>query len=389
MYSFIFPPEDGDFLKKLSFILILLLTLSACENNSIEYDDVTDEKIIKGVWIYYNELSDIFNNDKKIFEKNINEVFDNCLRYGLNTVFVQIRPFGDSFYPSEIFPWSKYLTGEQGKGVDFDPLKIMIETAHKKGLTFHGWINPFRVSFSDDIDSLCDSNPAKKLADTSAVCKISEGIYYNPAAISSQKLILSGVKEIVNNYEVDGIHIDDYFYPSESEEIDFAEYEAYTKNGGELNLNDWRKENINTFVAGLYSLVKSIDNDVLVSISPAGNIKNNYSSLFADVKKWASEPGFCDMIIPQLYFGYNNQTLAYDEALSQWLEITNTDNIKLITGIAAYKALTPETDEWKDVNIISSQISESFKYENISGYCLFSYSSLVGLEEKMKIINDK
>ena len=369
-------------MKKITaLIIVIIMILCSCAPSQTEVKSDEPQQEVRGVWIFYRELSmeDQGGGDAKSFDNKISAIYDNCINSGINTVFVHVRAFADSFYPSKIFPWSKYLTGEQGKPVDYDPLKIMIEQAHKRGLSFHAWINPFRVQLdSEDEKKLCDDNPAKKLLKdkSRSVCKTAGGIYFNPADLSAQKLILDGIREIVSGYDVDGIHIDDYFYPSADETIDKNEYESYCKNGGKLPLALWRRECVSSFVSSMYSSVKSIKKDVIVSISPAGNIDNNMNTLFADVKAWCSNEGFCDWIIPQIYFGFENKTLPFKKAADDWSRITDTSKVTLLAGLAAYKAADAE-GEWSDADILMRQTQYLKSCGNYGGFCCFSYSSIV------------
>ncbi len=316
---------------------------------------------------------------KDFFTRKIEKIFSDCHEFGLNTVFVQIRPFSDSFYPSAIFPWSKYLTGEQGKKVDYNPLEIMVETSKKYGLSLHVWVNPFRISLNPDPDKLSEDHPALKYLDSDVVYVSDKGIYFNPASLESQKLILSGIQEIAKGYNVDGIHIDDYFYPDTDKKIDENQYSQYIKNGGKLDLTSWRIEVINSFVSGMYRTIKSINPDIIFSISPSGNIKNNYDALFADVSLWSSEYGYCDIIIPQIYFGSEHKKQPFEKVLKQWEDMNNNSDVKLLCGIGAYKAVEPESAEWENPEIIRNQVKKVLSTEKYDGYCLFSYSSLVKL----------
>ncbi|MCQ2480097.1 MAG: family 10 glycosylhydrolase, partial [Clostridia bacterium] len=178
------------------------------------------------------------------------------------------------------------------------------------------------------------------------------------------------------NYDVDGVHIDDYFYPDTVESIDKNEYQKYVKSGGELDLQSWRKQCVNSFVSNLYSSVKSINQNVIVSISPAGNIDNNLTKLYADVVRWGSVSGYCDWLIPQIYFGFDNKYLPYEKAINQWQKNTTCKSVKLIAGLGAYKALSGETDEWQSDDIICRQWQCADK-KGYDGYVLFSYSSIV------------
>ncbi len=367
------------YLKNVFVLLFTLIFLTGCVNTKqeIAQEAEPESETVKGVWIYYRELSMVSEKGgtAESFKRKIDEIFLNCKEFGLNTVFVQIRPFADSFYPSKLFVWSEYLTGQQGKKVDYDPLEIMLNSAESFGLSFHAWINPFRITFDKTTDKLSKNNVALKYINSSVVTTQENGIYFNPANLTAQKLILDGIREICENYDIEGLHIDDYFYPSTKENIDKIEYKQYIDNGGKLTLSQWRIENINAFVSSMYSTVKNINKNIVVSISPAGNIENNYNSLFADVKCWSGERGYCDIIIPQLYFGFENKTLPYEKALNQWLEFKSNE-IKMVSGIGAYKAAEPETQEWENPEILNKQVNMALD-RGYDGYCLFSYSSLL------------
>lgn len=364
-----------------ALLVAVLLFLCGCGSTPEHSDSITNETI-KAIWIYYSELSmaDENGGTGKSFTNKITEMFENCKSKGFNTIFVQVRPFGDAFYKSHIFPWSEYLTGEQGKGVDYDPLEIIVDQAHKLNLTIHAWINPFRISFSKDIKKLSSNNPAKEMIKNKdeSVVILENGIYYCPASLHSQKLILDGVKEIISNYDVDGIHIDDYFYPSVDEDVDSYFYNKYKLSDENVNLSEWRLNVISAFVQGLYDTVKSVDSSCIVSISPAGNIDNNYNEQFADVKLWCSQNGFCDWIIPQVYYGFENKTLSFDDACKQWESIKICDSVKIVYGLAAYRVDgEDENDEWKSENrIIDKQVEYINNLSKYDGYAMFSYSSI-------------
>lgn len=325
-------------------------------------------------------MKDENGGDEDIFRDKISEMFDNCSKLGINTVFAQVRPFCDAMYPSEIFPWSAYLTGYQGDPVYYDPLEIMIEEAHERGIGLHAWINPFRVSFDTDTDKLSKKNPAKKLMNDEKtkdrVVTADGGLYLCPASTENQKLIIDGVREIIQNYDVDGIHIDDYFYPSTDEGIDKTYYDAYKKSGGKLFHDKWRLEVISSFVSQLYTAVKSENTDCIFSISPAGNINNNYEEEYADVERWCSEKGYCDWIIPQLYYGFEDEVVPFDKACANWSKLDTKGNVRMIYGIAAYK-INDSDEEFNSGNgIIEKEISVAKSTDNYGGIAFFSYSAL-------------
>lgn len=368
-------------MKRLVSLLLIFILFAGCSAEVHTPPSVPVSSEICAVWIYYSELSmaDIDGGTEKQFRSRTQEMFKNCKDIGINTVFYHVRPFCDAFYKSDLFPWSAYLTGEQGKAVSYDPLKIAVEIAHEYGLAIHAWINPFRISSNTDINKLSKDNPALKWINskTHDVVILDNGIYFSPASPDAQRLICDGVREIVENYAVDGIHIDDYFYPSTDEAVDSYYFSQYKDNGGKLKLSDWRLNTVSAFVSSLYAAAKSRSGKCIFSVSPAGNIKNNYEEQFADVKLWMKHRGYADWIIPQLYYGYKNDILPFDNACDAWSELDRLEDIKLIYGIGAYK-VNDSDDEWNTGNgIINRQLDYIRTKDNCSGAAFFSYSSLI------------
>ena len=275
---------------------------------------LTSDEGTRAVWINFYEMGELCRDKTAdTYRQAVDALLDKAVALGLNSVIAHVRSHSDSFYPSSLFPWSVQIAGAQGVGVDFDPLAIFIEAAHAKGVSFHAWVNPYRVlSPSNDPSVLSDGNPAKRwLSDADGegkglVVVRSDGIYYNPAAPQVRKLIIDGVREIVENYDVDGIHFDDYFYPTSNEDFDQSEYAAYQAEAGDsaLSLDAWRRTQTNLLVSGVYSAIKQVKPDVLFGVSPQASVEKNQTSCFADVQRWASEEGYVDYICPQIYFGY-------------------------------------------------------------------------------------
>lgn len=369
-------------MKKLVSLILIILLLPGCtrQENIPEASTKTEIEEIRGVWLFYRELSmvDEKGGTAESFTEKINTIFDKCVSLGINTVFFHVRPSADSFYASKIFPFSEYLTGKQGGAVDYDPLKIAVSLAHEKNISLHAWINPFRISFSSDKSELAETNPAVKLINENSdrICTVNGGLYFNPASEENRKLIIDGVREIVNSYDVDGVHIDDYFYPDTDKSIDEKQFQDYVSCGGNLSLEEWRTQNVNTFVSNMYSAVKSCDENVIVSVSPAGNIENNYKKLYADVKRWGSTEGYCDWLIPQIYFGFENSAQPYETVMNEWRKNTICPSVRLAAGLAAYKVLSGESDEWKKGGIIGRQWGRA-EENGYDGFVLFSYSSII------------
>ena len=270
------------------------------DSNNIETE--TNNIEMRGIWISYGELSTAFKGN---FKNEIAGMFDNIKDLGLNTVFVHARAFCDSFYPSKLFPWSAYITGTEGVSPGFDPLKIMVEEAKKRDLEIHAWLNPYRISYkTEDVSTLANSSyikqyMTKKPSSTLAVA-YDGGLYLNPANADAEKLIIDGVKEILDAYDVDGIHFDDYFYPTMDSSFDQSDYSAYVNGkSNPLPLADWRRENVNRMLKSVYTTVKGYGNDIAFGVSPAGNNERNYNELYADTDAWVNG-GYIDYIIPQI-----------------------------------------------------------------------------------------
>jgi len=348
-------------------------------------------EIMKAVWISFYEMSmqEYKGGTEEQFRQKFKTMFEKIKSHGLNTVFAQVRPYSDSFYPSKVYPWSELITGVQGKNPGYDPLKIIVELAHEYSIKVHAWINPFRVSKKNDLESLSDNNIAKiwlsdnDKSNDSFVFRSDLGIYFNPSVPEVHALIFSGVREIIENYDIDGIHIDDYFYPTVSEKIDKVQYESYCKNGGSSKLADWRRGCINSFVSGLYSLVKAEDKNLIVSISPSAKIDTNYNQMYADVVLWSQSAGYTDYIIPQIYFGFKHEKLPFKSVADEWNELTIESDVKLVFGLAQYKSGTVDEyagsgkNEWIDNKyVIEQQISYVKQLSGYYGYSLFSYGYL-------------
>ena len=375
--------------KIIPFMMIICLLLSSCQLKKEENNrKINNTEEIRGVWISCYDHISAYGKTENDYLAETDRMFKTIKNCGLNTAFVHLRAFSDAFYKSDIFPYSSYIAGSQGNSLPFDPFEVMLASAEKYGISVHGWINPFRISSKTDIASLSEKNPAGRIFETGnkngEICILDSGIYYNPACISNQKLILDGVKEIIEKYDIDGIHIDDYFYPSTDKGIDKIQYEKYQSDGGKLTLSEWRKSNINAFVAALYSAVKSVSEDITVSISPSANIGTNENELYADCRLWLSSEGYADLIIPQIYFGFHHDTLPFTETLSEWGSLKSNPSVKLACGLAAYKCNgnysylnENEKSDWQSKkNNLALQVGQIRENKNYCGFVVFSYGDL-------------
>ena len=371
---------------------------------------VVNQQELKGVWISYLEWNTL-PKEQQAFQAAVNQMFDNCVSLGMNAVFVHVRPDADAMYPSAYFPWSKFASGQQGLDPGYDPLVYMIEAAHSRNLQFHAWFNPYRVTgYLNSWEDVAASNPAKVwLTDSDPsndrwVLSHDGFYYFNPSIPQVRELIINGVKEVVSNYNVDGIHFDDYFYPTLNNAnpalwFDKPEYDA---SGSALDITNWRRGNINQLVRGVYAAVKEIKPNVVFGISPAGYVANLRSDakLFVDIDTWMSQPGYIDYIMPQLYWGFEAKTsdkngapYAFMNNLNTWIELKNRGNVKLYLGLAMSRAGTNvadnnEVSEWLRYNdILKRQVETARASQAVKGYCFFSYSSFYEASAQGEVAN--
>lgn len=351
---------------------------------------------LKGVWISYliwNQLP----KEQGAFQAAVDQMFDNCRSWGMNAVFVHVRSHGDAMYQSYIFPWSKFSGGNPG----YDPLAYMIESAHTRGLKFHAWINPYRITgYLMSWDDVSPDSPAKKwLADGDSsndryVLSHDNAYYYNPSIEEVKRLVVDGVMEVVRGYNIDGIHFDDYFYPalddqSESRWFDKPEYMA---SGSGDTIVQWRRNQVSDLIRRVYQAIKTEKPQVQFGISPQGYVEHlkSDSNLFVDIDWWMSQDGFMDYIMPQLYWGFETKTAsgeaapyAFEQNLNTWIELKRRGNVTLYLGLGLYKAGADvkdynEVSEWlRRDDIISREVSAGRKSGEVGGYCFYSYDSFL------------
>ena len=221
----------------------------------------------RAMWVSYLEWPMFDTSGAQGFAASVGSLLDNCAALGLNTVIVQVRPFGDAVYPSAVYPWSHLVTGVQGQDPGYDPLAIFVEQAHARGLAIEAWVNPYRVRLNDTMPpgELAADNPA--LLHEGWALEANGGLYYDPALPEVQDMVVQGVTEIVQNYDVDGIQFDDYFYPTTDEAFDT---ESYARYGGGQDLAEWRRANVNTLVQKVYAAVKAVKPEAVFRHQPAG-----------------------------------------------------------------------------------------------------------------------
>lgn len=340
-------------------------------------ETVTDE--IQAIWVPVMQYGDwMTGKEESQFRENVREAFAKMAALGINTVFLHVRAYGDAYYDSSLFPKGAYLTA------DYDPLKIMTEEARKQGLSPHAWINPMRLQTAENLARSDAQYPLRQWHDDPAyngtrLVNVDGRYWLNPAYPEVRQLIADGAAEIVDKYDVDGIHIDDYFYPTQDASFDAA---AFAESGAS-DLAQWRRENTNAMVKLLYDTVKAQDPSLIFSISPQGNMVTDHDTLYADAALWGSEQGYADWLVPQIYYGYENAACPFTETLTLWKN--KTDAAKLIIGLAPYKIGAEDmwagagSQEWlTDAEVLSKETAQSLAQAD--GVAFYSYASLFAPE---------
>ena len=270
----------------------------------------------RAVWVSYLEWVGMDFSSEAAFRAGAAALMDNCLSIGLNTVIAQVRPFGDALYRSTLFPWSHLCTGVQGQDPGFDPLDVLITEAHSRGLSLEAWVNPYRLRSSAKMPpALAENNLANVHPEW--VCAVGEGLYLNPAIPEAADYVVQGVAELVQNYAVDGIHFDDYFYPTTDAALDAAQFAA----SGAGDLAAWRRQNVTALVKAAHDAVKAADATLRFGVSPQGNPDNDLGQQYSDVKAWLAMPRAASTA---LYFGLGAYRIgegdggANEDSRSQW-----------------------------------------------------------------------
>ncbi len=357
---------------------------TAIQNDTLTDKPADPHREYRAMWVSYLEWEQFDFSSADAFRAGADAMMQNCASLGLNTVIAQVRPFADALYPSQYFPWSHLCTGTQGQNPGFDPLAILIESAHANGLELEAWLNPYRIRLNAGRPAeLSAQSPANTHPEL--VKQVDEGMYFDPSSAEVRELIINGVLEIVQNYAVDGIHFDDYFYPTTDASFDEAEYAA---SGTSLSLEDWRRENVNMLVRDVYSAIKKADPDVRFGISPQGNMENNFNGQYSDVALWTRTPGYVDYILPQLYWGYGYTTkggqtrYAFENITREWAALERAEGVELYFGLGAYRVGDGDggnydnaVTQWQSGHNLADMI-DTGRENGGDGYVLYRYDSL-------------
>lgn len=336
---------------------------------------------VKGMWISYIDLAGIPSGSESAFRSGIADIYDNCEALGINTVYVHVRSHGDAYYSSDYFPRTKYLGGT------YDPLEVMVDEAHARGLSFQAWINPLRGCAVSDISRESGYKLYDWAGGETRLVQVGSYYYLNPAYTEVTDLIAAGAREITANYDVDGVHIDDYFYPTTEAYFDSAAFSQ----SGLSSLSDFRLANCDRLVSSLYSAVKKGNNSAIFGVSCQGSLYNNYNYMYADVKKWCAQSGFIDYIMPQIYYGFKNSAEPFEECVNTWNNLAYSGGIPLIVGITSAKLGAEDKwagegrDEWiTDEFILERQFLASRELSSYGGIGIYSYGSVFNADYSVR-----
>ncbi|HEX5655428.1 MAG TPA: family 10 glycosylhydrolase [Chitinophagaceae bacterium] len=307
-------------------------------------------------------------------------------RNGMNAVIVQVRPAADAFYPSQYEPWSQWLTGVQGRPPSpyYDPLQFMIREAHKRGMEFHAWLNPYRANFNIGSASIASHHITRTRPDW--FLSYGDKKYFDPANKEAQQFVVNVVRDIVKRYDIDAIHMDDYFYPYRIAGREFPDAASYARSGSTLNKEDWRRSNVDSIIRKLGKAIKEEKKHVRFGISPFSVWRNkdkdprgsdsqasqtNYDDLYADILLWLQK-GWIDYVTPQLYLEIGHEKIAYEKMLAWWSQHSYGKHIYIGHGI--YR-VNERNAAWKNPAELPNQIKLLRRYPNVQGSIYFSSKS--------------
>lgn len=319
---------------------------------------------------------------------------------GMNAIVMQIKPTADAFYPSKYGPWSEWLTGVQGRDPRYNPLQFMIDETHKRNMEFHAWFNPYRVSMQPDVTKLVADHPARLHPDW--VITYGGKLYFNPGVPEAKRFVIDSVMEVVNHYDIDAVHFDDYFYPYKVDGVEFPDRETYQKYGtGFSDITDWRRNNVNAFIEQLAKEMKQAKPYIKFGISPFGVWRNkatdptgsdttagveNYDDLYADTRLWIQK-GWIDYITPQIYWYFGFTPAAFEKLVDWWVKETEGTNTQLYIGHADYKLNDPNTPAWLNPDELPNQLRYLLNFDVVKGSMHFSTTDILnnplGLKDRL------
>lgn len=344
------------------------------------------EPPVVATWLPYFLYPDLFGGKTEAeAHQTVRNLLESAKDIGINTIFAHACAFGEAYYDSTCYP-------KASETRQLDYLQILAEECNGLGISLHAWINPLRLQTPDEMaawrsgtvvaDWYHDS--AKRAAN---MIQVGERYYLQPANDSTYYLLCAAAEELLTHYPIDGIHIDDYFYPTTATAFDA---DAFADSGA-AELAQWRSGNINRILQKMYQTVHSVRSDAVFSVSPCGNLQSNLQTQYADCALWCEKSGYCDWLIPQLYYGYRNQTMPFSETLAKWLTLPRDSSVQVIIGLAAYKVGAIDafagdgSAEWQEESaLLAKQTADVLTSAESSGAALYHIGNVQQLSPNEK-----
>ena len=372
-------------MKKLSLPSLLLLLLLAVVNVPAKAEQPLKREF-RGAWIQAVNGQFIGMSTEEM-QQTLTTQLDALQRAGINAIIFQVRPEADALYVSYYEPWSRYLTGQQGVAPDpyWDPLQWMIDESHKRGMELHAWINPYRAK-TKGTKELGLKHPYK--SNPERFVHYDGMLIFNPALKENRDYICTIVTDIVKRYDVDGLHIDDYFYPYPVPGLEFEDEESFlTDPRGFTDKGDWRRDNVNLLVEQLHHTIRSVKPWVKFGISPFGIYRNqksdpegsatnglqNYDDLYADILLWIDK-GWVDYTIPQIYWEIGHKAADYETLVAWWAE--HAAGRPLFVGQDVMRTVKATDTQHPSRHQQARKMQLQRNYESIGGSCQWPASAV-------------
>lgn len=371
-------------MNKLYPLLLILLILG-----NFSYAQQPPKREMRAIWIASVGNIDWPSKKGLTAEQQKQEFLqrlDFVKNLGFNTVIVQVRPAADAFYKSSYEPWSRYLSGTQGQYPGYDPLAFMVTACHQRNMDIHAWFNPYRALVSSTYNPNPDNHPTKTRPHW--IINYGGKSYFDPGNPEVKDYIIKVMMEAVRKYDIDAVHIDDYFYPYPYKGQEFPDYATWTKYGKGMERNEWRRANVDSFIKELNMAIKKEKPWVKFGVSPFGiwrNAKDDpegsatngsscYDVLHSDVRKWV-RMNWVDYIAPQLYWERGHSAADFDALLPWWNH--NKYKRDLVIGLGLYK-MAERKSAWRGTDELLAQIKlcRAYKVEGIAMYSLTSFDKI-------------
>lgn len=383
---------------------------------------VFKENDVRGCWISNVANIDTPNNlEKDDYKKYLIGILKTMQSYNMNTAVFQVRPLNDAYYPSDLNPWSRFITGTEGKDPGFDVLEFFINEAKKRNIKVHAWMNPYRVSNvsvtdgkitkDEYLSSLDEKNFARKHPEHTILDGTGK-IILSPSHKEVIEFVSESILEVARKYDVEGVHIDDYFYPyakikEDDERNDYLKY----RDSENQSFDDFRRSNVDKMIKMVHDKLKALEHEtnkkVEFGISPFAVYRTNssirpdgwekgsynassalqcYSELYSDVYKWMKE-GWIDYVVPQDYFSFDRKDVSYHDVVWWWSNICNETKTKLYIGQGLYQMGSKEgwaCETWQNKEEIANQLKFNCNFPNVLGTIFFTYRDLVPGQNEIK-----